>query len=108
MAAMVGAILRCRHLPAPLILDGFVCCAAAAALHCENAESLDHAVAGHLSAEAAHGRLLDRIAKPPLLDLGMRLGEASGAALAMTVVNCALACHFNMATFEDADVARNC
>ena len=105
MAAMIGAILRTRHNPTPLILDGFVCCAAAAALHCANPASLDHTMAGHLSAEAAHGRLLARIAKTPLLTLSMRLGEASGAAVAMSIVNCALACHFRMATFEEASVA---
>ena len=105
IAAMAGAILHTRILPTPLLLDGYVCSAAAAALDCQNPRSLEHAMAAHLSAEAAHRSLLKRIRKRPLLDLGMRLGEGSGAALAMFLVNCAMACHVGMATFEEASVS---
>jgi nicotinate-nucleotide--dimethylbenzimidazole phosphoribosyltransferase len=89
----------------PVILDGFICCAAAAVLEREVPGALDHAVAGHVSAEAAHRKLLDLLGKAPLLDLGLRLGEGSGAALAIGVVKGAVACHSGMATFAEAGVA---
>ena len=59
----------------------------------------------HVSAEPGHRRLLDRLDKKPLLDLGMRLGEGSGAALAVGLVRSALACHTGMATFTQAGVS---
>ncbi len=105
LAAMAGAILAARHYRIPVILDGFICCAAAAALHRAAPGALDHCVAGHLSAETAHGRLLAALDKAPLLSLEMRLGEGSGAALAIGVLKGALACHSGMATFAEAGVA---
>jgi nicotinate-nucleotide--dimethylbenzimidazole phosphoribosyltransferase len=105
IAAMAGAIARARVERVPVILDGFICCAAAAVLEREAAGALDHAMAGHLSAEGAHRRLLEHLGKAPLLDLGLRLGEGSGAALAIGVVKGALACHSGMATFAEAGVA---
>ncbi|MGL5010989.1 MAG: nicotinate-nucleotide--dimethylbenzimidazole phosphoribosyltransferase, partial [Paracoccaceae bacterium] len=86
IAAMAGAMARARALRIPLILDGFIACAAAACLEQTVPGSIDHTVAGHLSAEGAHGRLLEKLGKEPLLSLGLRLGEGSGAALAMAVV----------------------
>ena len=105
IAAMAGAIIRARHLRIPVILDGFICTAAAACLHVVNASALDHTIAGHQSAEGAHAQVLAKIGKVPLLNLGMRLGEASGAALAISVVKAALACHSGMATFAEAGVS---
>jgi len=105
LAAMAGAILRARHLRIPVILDGVICTAAAACLHMVNPAALEHTIAGHLSAEGAHANLLSYIDKTPLLDLGMRLGEASGGALAIAVVKAALACHSGMATFAEAGVS---
>lgn len=105
IAAMAGAIARARVARIPVILDGFICCAAAAVLERTAPGALGHAVAGHRSAEAAHGALLDRLGKAPLLDLGLRLGEGSGAALAIAVVQAALACHAGMATFDQAGVS---
>lgn len=105
IAAMAGAMARARVLGIPLILDGFIACAAAAVLQAVNGAALDHAVAGHLSAEGAHARLLDRLGKAPLLSLGLRLGEGSGAALAISVVKAAVACHSGMATFAEAGVS---
>jgi nicotinate-nucleotide--dimethylbenzimidazole phosphoribosyltransferase len=104
LAAMAGAIARARSLRIPVILDGFICTAAAACLEHTVKGALDHCVAGHLSAEGAHGRLLDALGKEPLLSLGLRLGEASGAALAIHVVKAALECHSGMATFAEAGV----
>ena len=105
MAAIAGAILAARLQRVPVILDGYVVCAAAAVLHAMSPTILDHCVAGHRSAEGAHGRVLERLGKPPLLDLGLRLGEGSGAALAAGLVKAALACHRDMATFTQAGVA---
>ena len=105
IAAMVGAILAARHQRVPVILDGFVVCSAAAVLHALDPVALDHCLAGHVSAENAHARALREINKAPLLSLGMRLGEGSGAALAIGVVKAAVACHNGMATFAEAGVA---
>ena len=105
VAAMVGAILAARIERIPVILDGYVVCAAAAVLHAMDPAALDHCVAGHRSAEGAHGEVLRRLGKVPLLDLGLRLGEGTGAALAAGMVRSALACHTGMATFAQAGVA---
>ncbi|SDE43971.1 nicotinate-nucleotide--dimethylbenzimidazole phosphoribosyltransferase [Limimaricola pyoseonensis] len=105
VAAMAGAILAARQHRIPVILDGFICSAAALVLHRAAPGALDHAVAGHLSAEGGHRRLLDALGKAPLLSLGLRLGEGSGAALAIGVLKGALACHSGMATFEEAGVS---
>ena len=105
IAAMAGAILGARHQRVPVILDGFVVCSAAAVLHALNPAALDHCLAGHVSAENAHARALRELNKAPLLSLGMRLGEGSGAALAVGVVKAAVACHNGMATFAEAGVA---
>ena len=105
IAAMTGAILRARILRIPVILDGFIACSAAAVLHVAAPGGLDHCLAGHVSAEAAHGRLLAALGKVPLLNLGLRLGEGSGGALAIGVVMAAANCHSGMFTFAEAGVA---
>ena len=105
LAAMAGAILRARSLRIPVILDGFICTAAASCLHMTQAGVLDHTVAGHQSAEGAHARMLSALGKEPLLQLGLRLGEASGGALAIGVLQGAIACHSGMATFAEAGVS---
>ncbi|WP_299848643.1 nicotinate-nucleotide--dimethylbenzimidazole phosphoribosyltransferase [uncultured Roseovarius sp.] len=104
LAAMAGAITRARVMRIPVILDGFICSAAAACLQAVDASALDHVVAGHQSAEAAHAALLDKMGKTPLLALEMRLGEGSGAALAISILQGAIACHSGMATFAEAGV----
>jgi nicotinate-nucleotide--dimethylbenzimidazole phosphoribosyltransferase len=105
LAAMAGAIARARAERIPVVLDGFICTASAAVLERAVPGALDHCIAGHVSAEAAHGRLLAALGKEPLLSLGLRLGEGSGAALALGVVKGALACHSGMATFAEAGVS---
>lgn len=105
LAGMAGAIARARSLRIPVIMDGFICTAAAACLANTQEGALDHVVAGHQSAEAAHGRMLDALGKAPLLSLGLRLGEGSGAALAIGVLKGAIACHSGMATFAEAGVS---
>jgi nicotinate-nucleotide--dimethylbenzimidazole phosphoribosyltransferase len=105
IAAIAGAILAARLQRIPVILDGYVVCAAAAILHACDAHALDHCIAGHVSAEGAHREVLRRLGQEPLLDLGMRLGEASGGALAAGILKAALACHTGMSTFGEAGVA---
>src|SRR5208337_4485672 len=105
IAAMAGAILAARLRRTPVLLDGFVVSSAAAVLHALDASALDHCLAGHVSAERAHGEALKRLGKAPLLDLGMRLGEGSGAAMAVGIIKAAVACHNGMATFAEAGVA---
>jgi len=104
-AAIAGAILAARMGRVPVVLDGFCATAAAAILYAADPRALDHCVAGHVSAEPAHRRLLAHIGQRPLLDLGMRLGEASGATLALAILKAAAACHSGMATFADAGVS---
>ena len=105
IAAMAGAIARAHALRIPVILDGFICTAAAATLAMAAPGALDHCVAGHASAEAAHRALLSKLGLSPLLELGLRLGEGSGAALAIGVLKGAVACHSGMATFAEAGVS---
>ena len=105
MAAILGAVLAARRHSIPVLLDGFVCSAAAAAAAKLLPDGLDHAMIGHVSAEAGHRRLVRELGRPVLLDLDMRLGEASGAALAVAILRAAVACHSGMATFAEAGVA---
>ncbi len=105
LAAIAGAVLRARELRIPVVLDGFVATAAAAVWAKARPGALDHCVAGHCSAEAGHRGLLTRLGLAPLLDLGMRLGEASGAAVAIGLLRAAVAAHAGMATFEEAGVS---
>ncbi len=105
IAAIAGAILAARIQRVPVLLDGFVVCASAAILQALDPSALDHCMAAHVSAESAHARVLERLGKKPILDLGMRLGEGSGAAMAAGIVRAALACHLGMATFAEAGVA---
>lgn len=105
IAAMAGAILSARLNRVPVIVDGYVASAAAAVLFALDGSALDHCLFGHVSAEPAHRRALERMGKTPLLDLGMRLGEGTGAALAIGIVKAAAALHSGMATFQSAGVA---
>jgi nicotinate-nucleotide--dimethylbenzimidazole phosphoribosyltransferase len=105
LAAITGAILAARLARTPVLLDGFSCTAAAAILHRLDPHLLDHCLVAHVSAEPGHRRLLAAIGKTALLDLGMRLGEASGAALAIGILKSALACHTGMATFAEAGIS---
>jgi nicotinate-nucleotide--dimethylbenzimidazole phosphoribosyltransferase len=104
LAAIFGATLAARLRRIPVLLDGFVCTAAAAPLARLATGGLDHVRAAHVSAEGGHRLLLEALGLRPLLDLNMRLGEASGAALAISILRAALACHGGMATFAQAGV----
>jgi nicotinate-nucleotide--dimethylbenzimidazole phosphoribosyltransferase len=105
MAAIAGAVVAARLRRVPVLLDGYICSAAAAALYCAASEALDHCRIAHVSAEPGHRRLAERLGKQPILDLGMRLGEGTGAALAVFILKGAVACHNGMATFAEAQVS---
>jgi len=105
LAAILGAVLAARHASIPVLLDGFVCTAAAAPLFRLDPEALAHTRLAHLSAEAGHLKLAASLGQAPLLDLGLRLGEASGAALAVPLLRAAIACHNGMASFAEAGVS---
>ncbi|MGE4220879.1 MAG: nicotinate-nucleotide--dimethylbenzimidazole phosphoribosyltransferase, partial [Alphaproteobacteria bacterium] len=105
LAAIAGAVVAARIARVPVLLDGFACTAAAAVLHKLDHHALDHCMASHCSAEPGHRRLLAELGKVPLLDLDMRLGEGSGAAVALGLLRAAVACHTGMATFAEAGIS---
>lgn len=104
-AAICGAVLAARMARIPVILDGFICTAAASVLFAVDKGMLDHCLVGHVSAEPGHAKLLAAIGKTAVLQFDMRLGEGSGAALALGIVRSALAVHNGMATFGEAGVS---
>src|SRR4029079_1014156 len=104
LAAILGATLAARRRQIPVLLDGFIATAAAAPLAHLRHDALDHAQIAHCSAETGHNALCQALDMRPILDLDMRLGEASGAALSVAVLKAALACHLGMATFDEAKV----
>ena len=105
LAGIAGAVVAARLAGVPVMLDGFICCAAVAPLAAAHPDIVAHCLAGHVSAEPGHAALLARIELEPLLSMGMRLGEASGAATATLLVRAALAAHAEMATFAEAGVS---
>jgi nicotinate-nucleotide--dimethylbenzimidazole phosphoribosyltransferase len=104
LAAILGATLAARRHGIPVLLDGFVCTAAAAPLARLTPGALDHTMLAHLSAEAGHRALAEALGLNPLLAFDMRLGEASAAALVVPLLRAAVACHSGMATFAEASV----
>lgn len=106
VAAMLGALIAARHQKVPVVIDGYVATAAAAIAHAVNPAAIDHCLFAHVTSEGSHGRVLQHIGKAPLLDLGMHLGEGTGAALGVVLVKTALHLHTNMATFDSASVSR--
>ena len=104
-AAICGAIMAARMHRIPVILDGFICCAAAGVLHAIAPTFTEHCMVGHMSSETGHRCLVEQLDKRPLLELDMRLGEGSGAALALSILRAAVACHNGMKTFAEAAVS---
>lgn len=83
IAGLVGAIVAARHQSIPVILDGFVVCAAAAVIHAINPNAISHCLAGHITIETAHGALLDRLGLAPIHESGIPIGDGTGAAIAL-------------------------
>ncbi|MFK7867008.1 MAG: nicotinate-nucleotide--dimethylbenzimidazole phosphoribosyltransferase [Alphaproteobacteria bacterium] len=105
LAAIAGVVMQARLEKLPVILDGFVVSAAAAPLFALHPDSLEHCIIAHVSAEQGHKKLADALNKQPILNLNMRLGEGSGAAIALYILKAALATHNGMASFADAGVS---
>jgi nicotinate-nucleotide--dimethylbenzimidazole phosphoribosyltransferase len=105
IAMLVGAMLGAAARRLLIVVDGFTATVAAALAARIDQGVLDYCIFGHCSAEHAHRALLSHLDVRPLLDLDMRLGEGSGAALALPVIRAALALLTQMATFESAGVS---
>ena len=105
IAAIAGAVVAARLARVPVVLDGFICSSAVAPIAATYPGIVDHCIAGHCSTEPGHDRLLAALGLEPLLRLGMRLGEGSGAAVAVGLIRSALAAHDGMATFAEAGVS---
>ena len=106
MVAIAAATVEARQRSVPVLLDGFVVGASVAPIAVLSPGSLDHCLAGHVSAEPGHRRLLERLGLQPVLDLGLRLGEASGALAALPLVRLAASCVTDVATFEEWGLVR--
>jgi nicotinate-nucleotide--dimethylbenzimidazole phosphoribosyltransferase len=104
IAAMAGACLAAAAARLPIVIDGFIATAAAAAAQKIRPGLSEYMFFGHRSAEGGHSLVLEFLGRRPLLDLGMRLGEGTGAALAMKTIESALALFHQMATFTSAGV----
>lgn len=105
IAAMAGAMLRCAQLGLPVLVDGYIATMAALAAVRINPSAQSWLQFSHRSAEPGHGAVLEALGVRPILDLGMRLGEASGAAVALPLLRLACDLHNNMATFAEAGVS---
>ena len=105
IAGLAGVVLAGAARRVPVVLDGFIATAAALVAARLAPVSRDYLIASHRSAEPGHQRLLEVLGLTPYLELGMRLGEGTGAALGIGLVRAALACFREMATFKDAGVS---
>jgi nicotinate-nucleotide--dimethylbenzimidazole phosphoribosyltransferase len=105
IAALVGALLACAESNVPVVLDGFITGAASLVAAAIAPATADRMIASHRSAEPGHRAVLECLGLEPLFELGMRLGEASGAALALPLVRAATTVLAEMATFDSAGVS---
>jgi nicotinate-nucleotide--dimethylbenzimidazole phosphoribosyltransferase len=105
IAALVGAYLACAQEGVAVLVDGFICSVAALVAVRLNPECRQWLLFGHRGAEPGHRHVLETLNAQPLLDLGLRLGEGSGAALAVPLLRLACDLHGQMATFAEAAVA---
>ncbi len=105
IAALTGAYLACANMGKPVLIDGFISSVAALCASKINENASNWFLYSHNSAEPGHKHILTALNAKPLLDLGMRLGEGSGAAVAATLLKAACDLHANMATFAEAGVS---
>lgn len=108
IAALTGAYVACAKLGVPVLVDGFIATAAALAAERLASGTVQWLLFAHASAEPGHARILAALDASPLLDLGMRLGEGSGAAVAVPLLRLACALHNGMATFAEAQISGKC
>jgi nicotinate-nucleotide--dimethylbenzimidazole phosphoribosyltransferase len=105
IAAIAGLILGAAKKRRVVVLDGFISCSAALIVRAMKPAALDCVVYSHRSAERGHRRMLEALNARPLFDLDMRLGEGTGAAIGISVVEAAVRLYREMATFESAGVS---
>lgn len=105
IAGLVGVIIAAAARRVPVVLDGFISGAAALVAFGLNPAVRDYLFAGHVSVECGHQVILEKMGLSPLLDLELRLGEGTGAVLAMHIIEAALRTHGEMATFAEAGVS---
>ncbi len=105
ISALTGAYIASAQRGVPVLVDGFICTAAALIACHINPDAQQWFLFSHKSAEPAHVLALESLGETPLLDLDMRLGEGSGAAIAIPILKSALRLHCEMATFADAKVS---
>jgi len=105
IGGIAGLILGAASLRKPVLIDGFISTAGALIAAGLSPEAADYMIAAHRSVEQGHQIALDHLKKRPLLDLDLRLGEGTGAALAMTLVEAAVRILTEVATFEEAAVS---
>jgi nicotinate-nucleotide--dimethylbenzimidazole phosphoribosyltransferase len=105
IAGLVGVVLAGAARRAPVVLDGFIATSAALVAVRLAPPAREYLIAAHRSAEPGHVRLLETLGLTPYLELGMRLGEGTGAALGIGLLRAALACYRDMATFKEAGVS---
>jgi nicotinate-nucleotide--dimethylbenzimidazole phosphoribosyltransferase len=105
IAGLVGVVLAGAARRVPVVLDGFIATAAALVAARLAPAARHYLIAAHRSAEPGHVRLLEALGLNPYLELGMRLGEGTGAALGIGLLRAALACYREMATFTEAGVS---
>ena len=105
IAGICGATLAAASRKVPVVIDGFISGAAAVVATRINPEVQDYCFFSHLSAEAGHKTAMRKLVSTPLLDLGLRLGEGTGAVLALNVIQAGVRAMNEMATFEEASVS---
>ncbi|MEO7651337.1 MAG: nicotinate-nucleotide--dimethylbenzimidazole phosphoribosyltransferase [Bryobacteraceae bacterium] len=106
IATMAGFLLGAASRRLPVMIDGFICCAAVLVARAFHPAVMNYLMFSHRSAEAAHQRMLTDLGRKPLFELDMRLGEGTGAALAMSLLENAVALYSEMATFEQVGVSK--
>ena len=104
IGGIAGCVLAGAYHRRPVVIDGFISTAGALVAHSLCPAAIDYVFAGHCSEEAGHRRMLEHLGLEPILDLRMRLGEGTGAALAMGVIDGAVKVFKEVLTFEDAGV----
>ena len=106
LSAIVGSIISARLKSIPVLLDGFICSAAASSLIVFDKMILDHCLISHQSSEPGHSGVISHLKKKPILNLNMRLGEGSGAVVASLIIRAALTTHNKMSTFSEAGISK--
>jgi nicotinate-nucleotide--dimethylbenzimidazole phosphoribosyltransferase len=107
IGAIAGLVIGCASLGKPVIIDGFISTVGALLAYKISPDVLPYIIPSHLSREPGHRIALELMGLKPLLTLDMRLGEGTGSAIGMLIIDCALSAYYNMKTFEEAGVSRN-